>query len=46
MHIPFKQKAIDEAIRQFNHDNLPTTSLSYYTAAAHRSMGIAVPETL
>jgi hypothetical protein len=44
IHIPFKQRAIDEAIRQFDHDNLPTTSLSYYTAEAHRSLGIAVPQ--
>jgi antiphage defense system Thoeris ThsB-like protein len=46
IHIPFKQKAIDDAVRQFSHDNLPTTSLSYYTAEAHRSLGISVPAGL
>lgn len=44
IHIPFKQRAIDEAIRQFDHNNLPTSPLSYYTAEAHRSLGIPVPE--
>ena len=42
IHIPFKQKAIDDAIRQFNHNNLPATSLNYYTADAHRSFGIGI----
>jgi MTH538 TIR-like domain (DUF1863) len=46
IHIPFKQKAIDDAIGRFNHDNLPATSLNYYTADAHRSFGIEVPATL
>jgi len=45
IHIPFKQRMIDDAIRQFDHDNLPTTSLSYYTADSYRSLGIAVPGT-
>jgi hypothetical protein len=43
IHIPFKQKAIDSAIRQFDHDHLPPTSLNFYTAEAHRSFGIDVP---
>jgi hypothetical protein len=42
IHIPFKQKAIDDAISQFNHTNLPATSLNYYTADAHRSFGIYI----
>jgi hypothetical protein len=46
IHIPFKQRAIDDAIRQFNHDNLPTTPLSYYTANAHRFLGIELPAGL
>lgn len=46
IHVPFKKTAIDDAIRQFDHNNLPTTPLSYYTAAAHRFLGIDVPETL
>jgi hypothetical protein len=46
IHIPFKQRAIDEAIRQFSLDSLPTTPLSYYTAEAHRSFGILVPTGL
>lgn len=41
IHIPFKQRAIDDAIRQFNHDSLPATPLNYYTREAHRSFGIA-----
>jgi hypothetical protein len=40
IHIPFKQKAIDDAIGQFNHDNLPATALNYYTLEAHRLFGI------
>lgn len=40
IHIPFKQVAIDDAIGQFDHDNLPTTALSYYTLEAHRTFGI------
>jgi len=43
IHIPFKQRVIDCAIRQFDHDRLPATPLNYYTAEAHRSLGIDVP---
>jgi len=43
IHIPFKQRVIDEAIRQFDYDNLPSTALSYYTAETHRSLGVPVP---
>jgi hypothetical protein len=42
IHIPFKQRPIDDAIRQFSHDNMPATSLNYYTIEAHRSFGINV----
>lgn len=42
IHIPFKQKPIDDAIGQFNHNNLPATPLNYYTVEAHRSFGIDV----
>ena len=40
IHIPFKQKAIDDAIGQFDHDRLPGTALNHYTLEAHRSFGI------
>jgi hypothetical protein len=46
IHIPFKQRAIDDAIGQFNHDNLPSTPLNYYTADAHRAFGINLPPGL
>jgi hypothetical protein len=42
IHIPFKQKAIDDAIRQFNHDNLSATSVNHYTVEAHRALGIEI----
>jgi len=42
IHIPFKQRAIDDAIRQFSHENMPATALNYYTVEAHRSLGIEV----
>lgn len=42
MHIPFKQKAIDDAITQFDHHNLPLSALWFYSLAAHRSFGIDV----
>lgn len=40
IHIPFKQAAIDDAIQQFDHDNLPATPLNYYTREAHNGFGI------
>lgn len=40
IHIPFKRNAIDAAIKQFDHNNLPATPLNYYTLEAHRSFGI------
>ncbi|WFU39007.1 TIR domain-containing protein [Bradyrhizobium sp. CB82] len=42
IHIPFKQGAIDDAIKQFSHENLPATALNYYTVEAHRSFGIDI----
>jgi hypothetical protein len=42
MHIPFKQKAIDDAISQFDHNNLPQSPLWFYSLEAHRSFGIDV----
>lgn len=46
IHIPFKQRAIDDAIGQFSHEKLPATPLNYYTADAHRTFGIALPPGL
>jgi hypothetical protein len=43
IHVPFKQRAIDDAIRQFSHENLPATALNYYTVEAHRLFGIEIP---
>jgi hypothetical protein len=43
IHIPFKQRVIDAAIGQFDHNNLPPGPLNYYTAEAHRFFGINVP---
>lgn len=40
IHIPFKQRAIDDAIQQFDHNNPPSSALNYYTLEAHRSFGI------
>lgn len=42
IHIPFKQRAIDQAIAQFSHENMPATALNYYTVEAHRSFGIQI----
>ena len=42
IHIPFKRRAIDDAIGQFTLNNLPSTSLSHYTAQAHRNLGIDI----
>jgi hypothetical protein len=39
IHIPFIKDALLDAINQFNHANLPATSLNYYTEEAHRSFG-------
>ena len=39
IHIPFIKDALLDAINQFNHTNLPATSLNYYTEDAHRNFG-------
>lgn len=39
IHIPFIKDALLDAISQFNHANLPATSLNYYTEEAHRNFG-------
>lgn len=39
IHIPFIKDALLDAINQFNHTNLPATSLNYYTEEAHRNFG-------
>jgi len=39
-HIAFKQTLIDDAIQQFDYNNLPPSSLSAYSKDAHRDLGI------
>ncbi len=39
IHIPFCKNALLDAIGQFNVNNLPGTSLNYYTKEAHQSFG-------
>lgn len=41
LHVPFKQKVIDTAIRQFHLNNLPTGPLSHYSKAGQESLGIS-----
>lgn len=41
IHIPFKRKAIDSAIRQFDHNNPPATALDYYSLEAHHLFEIS-----
>jgi hypothetical protein len=40
IHIPFKQKVIDAAIRQFHLLNMPSSALSYYSKEAQKKLGI------
>lgn len=40
IHIPFKQKVIDTAIRQFDLKTFPKGSLSFYTKEAQKNMGV------
>jgi hypothetical protein len=40
IHIPFKKAPLLAAINQFDHDNMPATSISYYSADAHRGWGL------
>lgn len=40
LHIPFKQRVIDTAIRQFDVNNPPNTAKSHYTKAGLISLGV------
>lgn len=40
IHIPFKQRVIDAAIRQFHLSNLPSGPLSYYSKEGQQSLGV------
>ncbi|GAA4035714.1 TIR domain-containing protein [Sphingomonas rosea] len=40
IHIPFKQKVIDTAIRRFDLSTQPNGPLSYYTKEAQQKMGV------
>lgn len=40
LHIPFKQRVIDTAIRQFDFNKPPSTAKSYYTKDALISLGV------
>jgi hypothetical protein len=40
IHIPFKQKVIDSAIRQFYLSNPPSGALSYYSKQGQQSLGV------
>ncbi|MFN4230362.1 TIR domain-containing protein [Parvibaculum sp.] len=42
IHIPFRQRVVDAAIRQFSISNMPPTSLGYYSREAYRSLGIEI----
>jgi hypothetical protein len=44
IHIPFKKKVIDTAIRQFHLTNLPSGPLSYYSKTAQQGLGVAFKE--
>jgi hypothetical protein len=41
IHIPFNQKALNDAIRGFGLNNQPPNGLCYYSREAHNSFGIA-----
>lgn len=43
IHIPFKKEPIKDAISQFNHNNKPTTAVSYYSKEAYKTFGINIP---
>jgi len=40
IHIPFKKAALDDAISQFSHNNMPNSPLSFYSDEAYKSFGI------
>ncbi|MBX3560272.1 MAG: TIR domain-containing protein [Sphingomonas sp.] len=42
IHVPFQRNAIDAAIRQYDLNKKPGSSLDYWSATAHRSFGINV----
>lgn len=41
IHVPFKKEPISDAISQFDHNNPPSTSLSYYSRETYRGWGLA-----
>lgn len=40
VHVPFKKAALNDAISQFSHNNMPKGPLAYYSDEAYRSFGI------
>lgn len=42
IHVPFKRAPLAAAIQDFDYDNLPKGSLSYYTREAYGRFGIAI----
>ena len=40
IHVPFKKEPIADAVSQFDFDNLPNSSLSYYTRDAYIGWGL------
>ena len=40
IHIPFKKAALNDAISQFSHNNMPNSPLSFYSDEAYKSFGI------
>lgn len=40
IHIPFKQAPLTEAVKQFDHNNLPQWALTYYTKETYIKWGI------
>jgi hypothetical protein len=42
IHIPFKQVLIDMAIRQFDLNNMPQSSLTHYTRQTYEKAGIQI----
>jgi len=40
IHVPFKREPLKDAISQFSHDSMPSSSLSYYSHEAYASFGI------
>lgn len=42
IHIPFKQRVIDTAIRQFDVSNPPKSAKSHYTKEALQSLGVQI----